>query len=325
MLIIDERFRTMGVSARILAEFPDAVAESAARTEVRRARSRIDALAARLTRFDPASELSRLNADPERSRRVSRDLGAAIRAAIRGAERTAGLVDPTLLGALEGAGYAASRAGTPAIALRAALRDAPPRAPAGPAPAEAWRTVEVGPDLRTVSRPAGVRIDLGGIGKGFAADAAARLLPNAARYAVDCGGDLALGGVAVDERPWTVDVRSPWGGAPTRIQARAGGIATSGLDVRLWRAPDGTPRHHLLDPATGAPAWTGVIAATAIGATATDAEIDAKAALLAGARGAIQLLGVVGGAVVLEGEERVRLVGLRPKPITVRLPARAAA
>jgi FAD:protein FMN transferase len=140
-----------------------------------------------------------------------------------------------------------------------------------------------------------------GIGKGFAADAAARLLASAARYAVDCGGDLALGGVEVDERPWTVDVRSPWGGEPTRIRVRAGGLATSGLDVRLWRGPDGTPRHHLLDPATGAPAWTGVIAATALGATAVDAEIDAKAALLAGATGAIRLLRVVGGALVLGG------------------------
>ncbi len=168
-------------------------------------------------------------------------------------------------------------------------------------------------------------MDLGGIGKGFAADEAARLLPSASRYAVDCGGDLALGGIAVGERPWTVDVRSPWGGAPARIRVRAGGVATSGVDVRLWRAPDGTPRHHLLDPATGAPAWTGVIAATALGATAADAEIVAKAALLAGPVGAIRLLRRVGGAVVLEGEERVRLVGLTPAPIKVRLPARAAA
>ena len=91
------------------------------------------------------------------------------------------------------------------------------------------------------------------------------------------------------------------------------------------RAPDGTPRHHLLDPATGVPAWTGVIAATALGATAVDAEIDAKAALLAGATGAIRLLRGIGGAVVLEGEERVRLVGLAPAPITVRVPHRAAA
>jgi hypothetical protein len=101
MLVVDERFRTMGVNARILAEFRDAVPESAARTEVGRARSCIDALAARLTRFDPLSELSRLNADRAPSRRVSRDLGAAVRAAIGGAARTGGLVDPTLLGALE--------------------------------------------------------------------------------------------------------------------------------------------------------------------------------------------------------------------------------
>ena len=54
MLVVDERFRTMGVNARILAEFRDAVPESAARTEVGRARSCIDALAAR----SPASTRS---------------------------------------------------------------------------------------------------------------------------------------------------------------------------------------------------------------------------------------------------------------------------
>ena len=66
------------------------------------------------------------------------------------------------------------------------------------------------------------------------------------------------------------------------LQLTNGAVATSGIDRRLWRAPDGSPRHHLLDPATGKPAWTGVIGATALAPTALEAETLAKAALLSG-------------------------------------------
>jgi thiamine biosynthesis lipoprotein len=77
-----------------------------------------------------------------------------------------------------------------------------------------------------------------------------------------------------------------------------GAVATSGLDVRLWRAPDGEPRHHLLDPATGEPAWTGLIGATALAPTALEAEALAKAALLSGPRQAARWLRHHGGLTV---------------------------
>ena len=56
---------------------------------------------ARLTRFDPASELSRLNADPREQVPISGELAAALRAALQAAQLTDGIVDPTLLGPLE--------------------------------------------------------------------------------------------------------------------------------------------------------------------------------------------------------------------------------
>ena len=66
------------------------------------------------------------------------------------------------------------------------------------------------------------------------------------------------------------------------LRLATGAVATSGLNVRLWRRADGTPAHHLLDPATGDPAWTGVVGATALAPTALEAETLAKAALLSG-------------------------------------------
>ncbi len=67
-----------------------------------------------------------------------------------------------------------------------------------------------------------------------------------------------------------------------RLDLEDQAVATSGLDTRLWRAADGSPRHHLLDPSTGRPAWTGLISVTALAPTALEAETLAKAALLSG-------------------------------------------
>lgn len=60
-----------------------------------------------------------------------------------------------------------------------------------------------------------------------------------------------------------------------------GAAATSGIGRRSWRGRGGRPTQQLIDPATGRPAWTGVVQATALARTALEAEILAKAALLA--------------------------------------------
>jgi thiamine biosynthesis lipoprotein len=319
-MIVDERFPTMGVHARILAEYPEGADPDAARAEVAGARARVEAIDARLTRFSPTSELSRLNADPAPSRTVSALLGRAVGAAVAAARRTDGLVDPTLVDEIEDIGYRGSRRGVEPVDLRSALDDAPPRREAGARPQRTWATVVVAPDLRTIHRPPGVRLDLGGIGKGLAADQAGALLGGADRYAVDVGGDLVLGGPGALARPWSVDVRDPWsGGVAHTLRLGPGGVATSGLDVRLWRDDEGHPRHHLLDAATGAPAWTGVVAATALAPSALQAEVAAKAAFLAGPVVASERLRRRGGALALE-DGTVRLVGLRPAPTVVRLP-----
>jgi thiamine biosynthesis lipoprotein len=91
-----------------------------------------------------------------------------------------------------------------------------------------------------------------------------------------------------------------------------GAVATSGLDTRLWRAPDGTPRHHILDPSTLEPAWTGLISATALAPTAVEAEALAKAALLSGPRDARRWLRRHGGLIVHDdGKTEV----LAPRPV----------
>ena len=78
-----------------------------------------------------------------------------------------------------------------------------------------------------------------------------------------------------------------------------GAAATSGIGRRSWLGPDGRPAHHLLDPATGRPAFTGVVQATALAPTAVEAEWRAKAAVLSGPGDAGDWL-EHGGVVVLD-------------------------
>ena len=230
------------------------------------------------------------------------------------AELTGGLVDPTLIPELEAAGYDRTRR-TPELSLADALATAPARRPAGPHPAARWARVRVGDG--TISREPGIRLDTGGTGKGLAADLLALQLPSSERWAIDCGGDLRVNG------PFEIDVRHPLTGETAhRLELTGGGVATSGIDTRIWRAEDGTARHHILDPATGEPAWTGVIGATAIAPTALEAEALAKAALLSGPAGAGRWLRRHGGITFLDDGEVVFHGAARPRPVVrLELPA----
>ena len=265
----------------------------------------------------PASELNALNADPRPAVPVSALLRRTVAAANWAAERSGGLVDATLLGELERHGYEASWDAIRRADLDAALAAAPPRRPAGPArrPDEGALTIDA--EGRVVRAP-GVRLDPGGIAKGLAADLAAAALPQGVRYAISCAGDVAVGG----GEPWQVAVRSARSDAEVhRLHVRSGGVATSGIAARIWRRPDGSYVHHLLDPATGRPAWTGLVAATAVAGSALEAEVLAKAALLSGPLVARRLLRRRGG-VLQHDDGRVEVV---PAPAVVRLPRPVAA
>ncbi len=242
-------------------------------------RRRLESWHRALTRFDASSELSLLNASPARHVRVSPIMVCFVAAAIDAAKRTDGLVDPTLAAEIEAAGYRSDLG--PSLDLERGLELAPPRRPARPNPRRRWLEVSVDPTTRTVTRPPGLRLDGGGIAKGMFADLAARLLSDAGSYAVDCCGDVAIGGRDGLDRPVLVD--HPFGrGVLHEFAVASGGVATSGIGRRSWIGPDGRPAHHLLDPSTGRPAYTGIVQATALAPTAADAEVRAKAALLAG-------------------------------------------
>ena len=261
------------------------------------ARRRLLAWHDRFTRFEPGSELSSVNCDPRDVVPVSATM-ALLAEAIRSAgERTGGLVDGTLVGALDKAGYGRTAPRMP-LPLPLALRLAPRRRPAAPDPAARWRALTVDRAGWALHRPPGVTLDSGGLAKGLFADLLADELGAHASFAVDCAGDLRLGGTAGETRP--VAVASPVDGRTLHtFELAAGGVATSGIARRAWLDARGRPAHHILDPSTGRPAYTGIVQATALAPTALDAEVRAKAALLSGPDGAGRWLSH-GGVLVLD-------------------------
>ncbi len=306
----DITFHSMGSDIRILIDPPLLPGAPSPAFAGAREQGYVEDFAERLSRFRPQSELSALNRDPRMRAPASPLLRVALRAGLWAAEISGGLVDPTLTGALESAGYEGSLDGNPPAPLEQALLRAPARRPARQRPGQPWRRISVDDRNAIVCRPVGVRFDTGGTGKGLCADSVAHRLGAYTRFVVDCGGDLAIGGVGAQLEPYEVEIEHPLTGETIRsVPVAAGGVATSGLNVRVWRNPDGTYAHHLLDPASGLPAWTGLIGATALAPSALEAETLSKMALLLGPLGARGVLRRYGGLVVHDNGD-VEEIGL---------------
>jgi FAD:protein FMN transferase len=320
----DITFDAMGSHVRLLIgeprdpELPPA-AEAAARAE-----RFVHEFDAALSRFKPDSELCALNADRRERVPATALMRWAVAAGIEAAERSDGLVDPTLVGEIERAGYRSSRAGMTGVPLGEALESAPARRPARPNPRSRWRQLAVDERSGEIGRPPGLRFDTGGTGKGLCADLLAASLRGYPRFVVDCGGDIRIGGAGALAEPYEVYVEHPLSGDRAYVlRLGGGGVATSGLNVRIWRDEKGAYRHHLLDPSTGEPAWTGLIGATALGDTAVEAETLSKMALLSGPEGGRQALTERGGLLVHDSG-RVELVGPLAAAPTIRIPDLAA-
>lgn len=312
----DIAFRSMGSDVRLIVEAPLLRNLPAPHEAAEAQRRYVEDFAMRLSRFRPDSELCALNRDPRTEAPASILLRTAVSAGLWAARRSDGLVDPTLVEEIESVGYAESQEGREPASLALALAAAPALRPASPSPRARWKQVEVDDVRGTVRRPPGVRIDTGGTGKGLAADAVAHRLRGYTRFVVDCGGDIAVGGVGCQTDPLDIEVEHPLTGECVHtLRVSGGGVATSGLNVRIWRDADGGFAHHLLDPASGRPVWSGLIGATALAPTALEAETLTKIALLSGPMGARRSLAEHGGLVVHnDGDvEPIGPLGDRPK------------
>jgi thiamine biosynthesis lipoprotein len=289
-----ERFECFGSTCAVCVA-GDGVHESAAQAAAS-ARRVLLGWHERFSRFLAGSELSRVNRDPRAELPVSRMMALLARATREAGALSGGLVDATQVREIECAGYRCDLAEP--VALAQALALAPARAPARADPRARWRLLDVDLPGRVLRRPPGVMLDSGGLAKGLFADVLAGRLADRASFAINCGGDLAIGGTQSIPRP--IEVQSPFDGQILHtFEAARLGVATSGIGRRSWIDGEGRAAHHLLDPSSGRPTFTGIVQVTALARSALLAEIRAKAAILAGPCVARSWL-TDGGLIVLE-------------------------
>jgi thiamine biosynthesis lipoprotein len=157
---------------------------------------------------------------------------------------------------------------------------------------------------RSLVLPDSVHLDLGGIAKGWAADQAVRRLSLYGPALVNAGGDIAISGSLSDGQAWPIGIDDPFQ-ADTHFETlklTRSGVATSGKDYHRW-LKDGAWQHHIIDPRTGLPADTDVMAATVVAPTVMEAEAAAKAVLIMGSVSGLEWLEAdsgLAGVVVLE-------------------------
>jgi FAD:protein FMN transferase len=240
------------------------------------------------SRFRADSELVRVNAAGGRALRVAPLLIEALQVALRAAELTDGDVDPTLGAALALAGYDRDWR----------LLEPPSPSALAPVPAapvlhargrRGWETVELDSAHETVRVPRGIALDLGATAKAWAADRAAGAAQSACGGGVllSLGGDIATAGPA-PAGGWRVHVTDDHRAGPDApgqtVAIASGGLATSSTTTRRWRKGAAT-MHHIIDPATAAPAHGSWRTVSVAAADCTDANIASTAALVRGDAG----------------------------------------
>jgi thiamine biosynthesis lipoprotein len=253
------------------------------------------------SRFRENGELSRLNRSPGYPFTVSPEFWDVFQIALAGEKRSQGLVSPAILESLVIAGYESSfdkmpseqsiagHTGGGTLVTIAAIR---------------WDA-----DTRKIVLPPGLRLDFGGIVKGWAADQALRRLKNYGAALVDAGGDIAISGLQSDGQPWPIGVSDPFNPQNhfVMLQLGHGGVATSGIDYRRWKQNDRW-MHHIIDPRTGNPAETDILSTTIVAPSVIDAEIAAKVVLISGSQEGLAWLEAhqpLAGILVLNNGERL--------------------
>ena len=255
----------------------DAVPGELAEGAFDRAETEFERLEQIMSRFRDDSELARLNRDGIITD-ASRDLVRVVALALAARETTGGRFDPTVHDAIVAAGYDRTFDD-----VRSGAFDSP----RAPQPLCGGRVLVKG--ARIELQP-GFRLDLGGIGKGYAVDRVAELLAIVGPCLVNAGGDIAIRGGS-----WPVGVTDD-----VTLELTGGGLATSGRDRRRW-SHNGEERHHLIDPATGLPAVDTPLRVTVVAGSAVAAEVAAKTAFLGGAIGLPHVVVTADGCTVLAG------------------------
>jgi thiamine biosynthesis lipoprotein len=232
----------LGVQVRIVLH---AQKEALAREAARRAFNRIAELEDIFSHYRPRSEVSRLTEHAESPVRVSDELFLVLQRATNLAAETDGAFDPTVgrLVDLWRASRTSGRLPDAGILTEALNRTG-------------WRHLELNADSQTVRlHREGIKLDLGGIAKGYILDEALTELESAGldRALIEAGGDIVVSGPPPGKEGWRIEILKADSTAAIANRARTlqhAAIATSG-DTEQFVEIDGVRYSHVVDPRTG--------------------------------------------------------------------------
>lgn len=255
-----------------------------------------------LSRFRADSELNRLNDQAGKRMIVSPVMWEVLQTARDAWEQSEGLITPAVLPALESVGYSQS---FEQISLgtmdNVALREKT---------VQTFEEIKFDESERSIFLPTGMRLDLGGVAKGWAAHKAMAHFRDLGPLLVDSGGDIAISAFLKCGEPWEIGVNDPFnrGEHIEKVFVREGGIATSGRDHRRWQQ-GADWRHHIIDPRMGMPAETDLLSVTVIADNVMKAEMAAKTVLILGSEAGMKWLDRLDHASGLAVTENGELLG----------------
>ncbi len=249
-----------------------------------------------LSRFRLNSELSLLNQTFDQPIEVSDTFWDVFQYALSAETITNGLITPTVLDAMLEAGYDQNFDTLPCYQSQHGLQVL---SAVNPLSMVTWNEKS-----KTICLPQGVRLDFGGVAKGWAAHQTVERLKDHGAVLMNAAGDIAVSGPRANDEAWQIGVKNPF--EPESdfevLKVKRCGVATSGRDRRHW-SQNGQQRHHIIDPHTGQPAQTDVMTATIVAPTVMEAEAAAKAVLILGGGEGIKWIEAdpdLAGIIVLE-------------------------
>ncbi len=196
----------------------------------------------KFSRFRPDSELTQLNQAGGAPFAASAEFLEVANHALQLAKDSDGAFDPTILNALEIAGYTKDFESLNGQAIDTHQ----------PAQKANYRAVVLDADTKTITLPKQLSLDLGGIVKGYAVDQATiSLCKQFGNFILNAGGDIALRGHNLEGDPWRAGIEHPsqTGELLATLALTDRAVATSGIYKRHW-SKDGIAKHHIIDPAT---------------------------------------------------------------------------
>ncbi|HTP10904.1 MAG TPA: FAD:protein FMN transferase [Anaerolineae bacterium] len=236
----------------------------------------------RFTRFETTSELSALNDSAGKPFTASPQMFEVVELTVKYAALTGGWFNPTIIGALEAAGYDRTFE---------AIKDARTQRPTLASAISAVSAIQLDAKQRTITLPQGVRIDLGGIAKGWTVQKATERLAIYGPCLVDAGGDMLTFGAVPGSSSWSIEIADPLDpeNDVMTLYLRDQAVATSGIDRRRWQR-NGMWQHHLIDPYTSRPSDSDLLTATVIAPTTVEAEVYAKTVFLLGSQAGLDFI-----------------------------------